>query len=201
MKESKFTGSAWGLFGWNLLIVIATYALIIPVVFVLPKYVKWYYSHVIIDGEQLEFKYDGPWWGIIGWMLFVIVTFGFGGPYAAKRIIQWEIKHTHVKGDHEGLSEFDGSAWGILGYSILTTFSIYLFIIPFAWMYVILNRWYHNHTVISGRRLSLDHEGPWFGIFGWILFTFITLGIGSFYAQKKEIQWIYAHTHFINEVE
>ncbi|AUD63731.1 hypothetical protein BK010_09055 [Tenericutes bacterium MO-XQ] len=201
MKESKFTGSACGLFGWNLLIVLATYAFIIPVVFVLPKYVKWYYSHVTIDGEQLEFKFEGPWWGYLGWTLFVIATLGLGGPYAAKKMAQWEIQHTHIIGDTESNSDFDGSAWGILGYSLLSVLSIYALIFPFAWMYVILNRWYNNHTVISGKRLSLRHDGPWFGVLGWILFAFITLGIGSFYAQKKQIQWIYAHTHFTDLIE
>lgn len=36
----------------------------------------------------------------------------------------------------------------------------------------------------------------WFGLLGWALFTFVTLGFGAFYAQKKQIQFIYEHTHF-----
>jgi hypothetical protein len=201
MKESKFTGSAWGLFGWNLLIIVATYALIFPVVFVIPKYIKWYYSHVTIDGEQLEFEHNGPWWGYLGWILFMVITLGLGSFYASKKMAQWELRHTHVQGDTEHESDFDGSAWGILGYSALSVLSIYLLIFPFAWAYVALNRWYTKHKVISNRRLILEHDGPWFGVLGWLLFAIITLGIGSFYAQKKELQWLYGHTHFAKSIE
>ncbi len=42
MKESKFTGSAWGLFGWQILISIATMFFLIPAAFVLPKYASFW---------------------------------------------------------------------------------------------------------------------------------------------------------------
>ena len=160
MTESKFTASAWGLFGWNILIALSAYLLLIPLAFVYPKYVKWYYSHVTIDGKQLEFEFDGPWWGILGWFLFIIVTFGLGSFYAMKKIAQFNIEHTHVVGEGELPSSFDGSAWGILGWSLATSLSAYLLLIPLAFVFVLTNRWYNEHTTISGKRLNLVHEGP-----------------------------------------
>jgi hypothetical protein len=196
MKNSKFTGSAWGLFGWNLLIAVSSLLFFIPLAYVYPRYVKWYVSNVTIDDEQLNFDYEGPWWGVIGWMLFSVITFGIGAFYASKKMMQWQVQHTYTPGNRAGRSYFSGDAWGIFAYSILTMLSIYAFIIPIAWTYVALNRWYHQNTIISGKGLKLDYKGPWFGVLGWALFAFVTLGFGAFYAQKKQIQFIYEHTHF-----
>lgn len=198
MKESKFTGSAWGLFGWNILIALSAYLLLIPIAFVIPKYFKWYYENMEIDGKKLEFEYEGPWWGILGWILFIIVTLGIGSFYASKRIMQFTIEHTKVVGESGEESSFDGSAWGILGWSMLTSLCTYLLLIPLAFVIVPINVWYNQHTKISGRQLTFKHEGPWWGILGWMLFTIVTLGIGSFYAQKKQIQWSVGNTHFEN---
>jgi len=198
MKESKFTGSAWGLFGWNILILLSAYLLLIPVAFVLPKYFRWYYSNMEIDGKKLEFEYEGPWWGILGWILFIIVTLGIGSFYASKKIIQFTVKNTKVVGESGEVSSFDGSAWGILGWSLLTSLCTYLLLIPLAFIIVPINIWYNEHIKISGRQLSFKHKGPWWGIIGWMMFSIVTLGIGSFYAQKRQIQWSVENTHFID---
>ncbi len=199
MQESKFTGSAWGLFGWNILIAISAYFLLIPLVFVIPKYYKWYYSHVVIDGKQLELDYDGPWWGIIGWVLFSVITLGIGSFYATKKINQYFTKHTKVQGESESESSFDGSAWGIFGWSLLVTLSVYLLLIPLVFFIGKINKWINNHTKISGKQLIFTHNGPWWGILGWMLFSIITLGIGSYYAEKKRIQWSIGNTHFADQ--
>jgi uncharacterized membrane protein YjgN (DUF898 family) len=200
MKESRFTGSAWGLFGWSILLTLSAYLLLIPIAFVLPKYLKWYYSHIEIDGKQIEFDYDGPWWGVLGWILFSVITLGIGTFYASKKMIQFTVEHTKVKGELEAESSFDGSAWGLFGWSILTSLSVYLLFIPLVFLIVTINKWFNSHTIYSGRQLSFKHDGAWWGIVGWMLFSIITLGIGSYYAQKKQIQWSIRNTHFVEQV-
>lgn len=195
MKESKFTGSAWGLFGWNIVIAVATMLFVIPVVFVIPKYMEWYYSHVTIDGKKIKFEHQGPWWGYLGWQLFAVITLGIGSWYAMKKMIQWEVKHLSAEGE-DGKSAFTGEALSLFGYNILVVISMYLFVLPFAWAFVSYTRYIVEEQMISGKRLKFDYQGPWFGVLGWILFTFVTLGLGGFYAQKKMIQWQFAHTHF-----
>jgi len=198
MKKSTFTGSAWGLFGWSLLGLITSYLSIIlfflfPIYFT--NYCKWYFSKWIIDGKRLVFKYDKPYWGIIGWELFIIITLGFGSYYAFRRILQWQMSHVHFEDSLEKVSDFDGSAWGLFGWSILSVVSIYLLFIPFIFVYAPLNRWYDEHTIIDGNRLQFTYRGPAWPVLGWSLFSLLTLGLGSFYAQKRILMWNLSHTH------
>lgn len=200
-KQSSFTGSAWGLFGWYLLIGLSAYLLFIPLAFIMPKYMQWYYENTKVDGKQLEFKYEGPWWGAIGWMLFTFVTLGIGAFYAMKKMTQFEFEHTHIVGEKEAISGFEGSAWGILGWSFLAAISAYLLMIPYCFVIVSSTKWFRKNTFISGNRLEFDYEGPWWGAIGWMLFSFVTLGLGSFYAEKKIIQWSIENTHFIESTQ
>lgn len=197
MKKSEFNGSAWGLFGWNILLMIAVMFFIIPVVFVIPKYYKWYYSHVIIDGKQLYFDYDEPWWGFLGWLIFGYITLGLGAIYASKKMIQFEISHVKMIDESGAISEFNGSAWGLLGWGLLTVISVYLLIFPVCFVIVKMNKWFTSHTIISGKQLTFDFDGAWWGFLGWMLFIFVTFGLGAYYAQKKELQWIFSNTHFV----
>jgi hypothetical protein len=81
----------------------------------------------------------------------------------------------------------------------VTSLSVYLLFIPLVFLIVSTNRWYNSHTMYSGKQLTFKHDGPWWGVLGWALFSVITFGIGSFYAQKKEIQWTISHTHFVEQ--
>jgi hypothetical protein len=105
------------------------------------------------------FKYDKLYWGYIGWELFIIITLGFGGYYDFKRILKWQMSHVHFEEGLEKVSDFDGSAWGLFGWSILSIFSIYLFFIPFIFIYAPLNRWYDERTIIDGNRLQFTYRG------------------------------------------
>jgi hypothetical protein len=197
MNESRFTGSSWALAGWYFLLLLSAY-LIIPIAWVIPKYAKWYYSNTYIDGKQLRFDYDGPWWGYLGWILFGAITLYIGFPYAMKRMIQWEASHIHVIDDEGNVSEFDGTAWGLLGWGALSFVGILFFMIPIVFITPKFNKWFRSHQVISGKKLRFDYDGPWWGQLGWVLFSYITLYIGLFYAQKRMIQWGVKHTHFID---
>jgi len=198
MKKSTFTGSAWGLFGWSLLGAITGYLSIIlfflyPIYFT--QYCKWYFSKWVIDGKRLVFKYNKPYWGYIKWELFILITLGFGTFYALKKILQWQMSHVHFEDNNEKVSDFDGSAWGLYGWTLLTTLSLYFLFIPFIFIYAPLNRWFNSHTIIDGNKLLFTYRGPAWPLLGWSLFSIFTLGIGIFYAQKRILMWNLSHTH------
>ncbi|NLG81200.1 MAG: DUF898 domain-containing protein [Bacilli bacterium] len=201
MRKSQFTGSAWGLFGWQVLLTISVLLFVIPIVFVFPLYVKWLYEHLEIDGKQLEFDYDGPWWGLLGWSLFAFITFGIGSFYATKRIIQFMIKHAKIKGESTDGSEFAGSAWYIFLFWILWGLCGYAFFIPLAFLFPYMSKYMVTNTKYSGRVLKFTSEDIWWGAYGWFMLAVLTFGFGAFYAQKRMIQWIVNHTNFekVNE--
>lgn len=212
MKKSHFTGSAWEIFGWTLLFSLSQFLFFIPHLFLYPQYLKWFWSKVTIDDSKIEFTYSSLWFGFIGWNLFSVFTLGFGYFYAQKKIRQFEFEHLKVidysrknieseqfdvsSWKRNDVSTFDGSAWGILGYEVISFVSISLYLIPFAWAIVSIQKWYSKHSVISGKRLTFDYQGPYFGFFGWFFLTIVTFGLGVFYMNKKLIQWSIEHTHF-----
>lgn len=201
MKKSEFNGSAWGIFGWMVLISLSSFLFLIPLAFVMPRYWTWYYSHVIIDDRQLEFNEEGPYWGAIGWALFSVITFGIGTFFAQKKMNQYIISHVHVAGEPVSESSFYGSAWGIFGWSIVSSLAMFFFMIPYAFVYPLVAKWQNDHTIVSGRQLVLDYSGPYWGVIGWAIFSAVTFGIGSFYAEKKLTQWLFANTHFDQDIE
>ena len=200
MENSQWTGSAWGILGWRIVITIASMLFLVPLAFVIPKYNKWFYSKMTIDGKQLEFREDGPWFGFIGWMLFSIITLGLGSWYASKKMHQWTIKRVHVNGE-EGSSYWTGSAAGILGYGVLQALSIYLFFIPFLFVIVVVEKWYTKNTYIDGKQFEFRYEGAYWEMIGWIFLVVITLGLASFFVEKKITQWSVENTHFISSLK
>ena len=195
MKKSKWTGSAWGILGWRLLLLLSFYFFIIPMVFVLPKYLKWYYAHATIDGEKLEFREDGPHWGLLGWLVFSIITLGFGSWYATKRMTKWELARVHIVGENKD-SDWTGSAMGLFGYQILSVLSIYLFFIPYLFVFVTFEKWSTKHWVLDARELEFQYEGAYWDLIGWLFLTIITLGLASWFVEKKITQWSFEYTHF-----
>ncbi|VEU83109.1 hypothetical protein [Acholeplasma hippikon] len=193
---SEFKGKALDLFVWNIILSIASGFFLVPLAFVLPKYLKWFFSQIMIDDSQLEFIEDGPAWEILIWILFATVTFGIGAPFAYKKMLKWVYNRVRVVGENDGLCDFTGTAWDLLANALIFALGWMFFIIPAAWTFIIFYKYMHSSTVINGRSLIFDTEAPWFGVIGWIFFGVITLGIGSWYAQKKIYQYIYQNTHF-----
>lgn len=194
MKKSEFTGSAWDLFGWNVLSIIVGYVFILYPWYI-TRYSKWYYSNLIIDGRKVYFDYNKSYWGIFLWIFFILITLGIGTFYAIKKINEWQLSHVHFVDEERGESTFDGSAWGLFGYSILGQLSLLAFFIPYFFWYVGITKWITKHSVIDGKRLQFTYNGAYFGILGWGLFAILTFGLGSWYAQKRIIQWEASHTH------
>jgi hypothetical protein len=125
MKESKFTGSARAFFGRSILSTLSALLLFIPLIAIVPSYYRPYFDNIEIDGKKVEFDYDGVWWGILGRLLLLLITFGLGGYYAEKRILKFAISHANFSGETGGLSDFNGTAVEIFGYSILCSCVIF----------------------------------------------------------------------------
>lgn len=97
-------------------------------------------------------------------------------------------------------SKFNGSAWGLLGMSLLAELiSILTFGIATPWAVCMMYNWYIKYTVIDGKQLYFTGRGE--ELFGryiiWFLLSIITLGIYSFRAAIKLGNWLTERTHFV----
>ena len=96
-------------------------------------------------------------------------------------------------------SKFTGGLLGMIGIGILQ-FLLVLFTLGLGtpWAVCLKEKWYAEHTVIDGRKLTFDGNGA--QLFGnyikWFLLTIITLGIYGFWLEIKMKQWLVKHTHF-----
>lgn len=98
-------------------------------------------------------------------------------------------------------SRFEGSVLAFIGYSLLTTVLTTITLgIVLPWCAVIFQRWICRNTVIDGHRLYFDGTGT--QLFGnyikWLILTFITLGIYSFWLFNKTLGWMVKHTHMVS---
>lgn len=65
------------------------------------------------------------------------------------------------------------------------------------WALCMKEKWVASHTVIDGHQVVFDGTGgQLFGTFvKWLLLTFVTCGIYSFWLTIKMKQWVTKHTH------
>ena len=95
-------------------------------------------------------------------------------------------------------SKFTGGLLGMIGIGILEALICFFTLgICFPWALCIKERWYVQHTIIDGHKLTFDGTGM--QLFGnyikWLLLTIITFGIYSFWLTIKMKQWVTKHTH------
>lgn len=95
-------------------------------------------------------------------------------------------------------SKFTGGLLGMIGIGILEALICFCTLgICFPWALCIKERWYVQHTIIDGHKLTFDGTG--IQLFGnyikWLLLTIITLGIYAFWLTIKMKQWVTKHTH------
>lgn len=98
-------------------------------------------------------------------------------------------------------SKFTGGVLGHIGINILVfLISVFTFGIAVPWAVCIKERWFAEHTIIDGNKITFDGTGA--QLFGnyikWILLTIITLGIYSFWLTINMKKWVVKHTHFEN---
>lgn len=99
-----------------------------------------------------------------------------------------------------GESRFTGGLLGLIGIGILgAIITICTLGICYPWAVCIKEKWYAKHTYIDGKQLVFD--GTAMQLFGnyikWLLLTFITCGIYSFWLGIKMKQWVVLHTHHV----
>jgi len=87
---------------------------------------------------------------------------------------------------------FDGKVGSYLGVSIIAALVvIFSFGLATPFAFVLVERWKARHTYIEGRRLMFTGTG--FGLFGrwllWMLLTFVTFGIYSFWVFPALTKW------------
>jgi len=96
-------------------------------------------------------------------------------------------------------SYFDGGllqliCWKLLGFLI----TICTLGICYPWAFCMVYSWEAKHTVINGKRLQFN--GRAMGLFGnwikWLLLTFVTCGIYSFWLAIALKKWKIKHTEF-----
>lgn len=95
-------------------------------------------------------------------------------------------------------SRFEGSVLGYIGFYVLFICCIFTLGLAVPWVEAAFCGWIARNTVIEGRRLDFDGTGS--QLFGnyilWLLLTFITFGIYSFWLFNKMMQWRTKHTFF-----
>ena len=95
-------------------------------------------------------------------------------------------------------SEFDGGLLGLIWNTIVcVVIAIITIGIGFPWAVCKHERWYAEHTVIDGKRLTFDGKGSelFRKYIVWFLLTIVTLGIYAFWLNIKMKKWVVEHTH------
>lgn len=95
-------------------------------------------------------------------------------------------------------SKFSGGLLGLIGINLLCGFlNLITLFIALPWTTCIKEKWIAKHTIIDGQQLTFDGNGA--QLFGnyikWLLLTFITIGIYSFWLNIRMKQWVTKHTH------
>ncbi len=96
-------------------------------------------------------------------------------------------------------SQFTGGLLGFIGVGLAQILLIVFTLgIATPWAVCFKEKWYAEHTIINGKRLSFDGKG--IQLFGnyikWLLLTIVTLGVYGFWLNIKMKQWVVSHTHF-----
>ena len=121
-EKSYFSGSFWGLLGYNFLVAFVS-MLTLGIAFPWMCCVKqrWVARNTVICGKRMQF--DGTGAQLIGkyllWSFLTIITFGIYGFWLSLSIKKWITKHTHFEGEKDNNSYFDGGIGGFIGYRLL----------------------------------------------------------------------------------
>ena len=96
-------------------------------------------------------------------------------------------------------SYFDGGLLQLIGWKLLgALITLCTFGICYPWAFCMVYSWEAKHTVINGKRLQFN--GTAVGLFGnwikWLILTFITCGIYSFFLVIALKKWKIKHTEF-----
>ncbi|MCF0116129.1 MAG: DUF898 family protein, partial [Erysipelotrichaceae bacterium] len=102
----------------------------------------------------------------------------------------------------EGDSYFDGDGLSLLGYVLLTILlSVFTCGLAAPWGITKIYNWRVSHTVINGKRqvfngTAMELFGHWIK---WYIFTLLTFGIYSYFANWDLKKWVVSRTSYDNE--
>lgn len=201
--ESKFTGGAFGNFFRMLAVYLAsliTLGLAYP--FMECWYMEWRVQHTYINGKRLTFNGNGGELFVkyIVWWLLSVITLGIY--YIVKmrlNLVSWETKYTHIEGEEDKESYFDGDWCQLFGVNFISGLvTLITLSLGFFWAYCYKQRWFTKHKHINGIQLTFTGTGRQF--FGkciiWELLSLITFGIYSFWLTVNVMKWGAKHTEF-----
>ena len=97
-----------------------------------------------------------------------------------------------------GRSEFNGSAWGLIGLTLLLYFvTICTLGLGTAWAICKEKRWVADHTKMDGLYVVFDGRAIdlFWRLIAWTFFSVVTFGIYAFWAVIKFQKWSAENTH------
>jgi GYF domain 2 len=102
---------------------------------------RWFFSHLVWDGQHEPLKFIGGFWAMIGWILFYVISFItiIGWAWVATAWGRWLCRH--VTGSSKHLV-FTASGLGYL-WRLLVLALVSGFIIPIPW----ITRWFVGWVV------------------------------------------------------
>lgn len=203
---SRFDGSGLQLFGYILLtILVSSITCTLALPWMICKIYRWKVEHTIINGKRLMFI--GTGWSLFGhmilWELLTVITCGIYFGFMRVAIRKWELKYTYIEGEPVPMdvfvSQFDGSGWAYLGYSLLSLLLCFITCsFAFPWTMSMIQKWDTSHQIINNKRLTFDGSGMGFlGQFILIfLLSIITCGLYMPWAIVRMNKYVIRHTKF-----
>ena len=198
--KSSFEGNALGWFGVNLLVFFGS---LLTIGIARPWLIcfrhRYIVSRTVINGHRLYF--DGTGGGLLGksflWGFLTVITFFIYRPWVKVKRRKWLTSHVHFVGVQGGVSDFDGSVFGLFGLRLLANLCTILTLgIASFWMHCRKERYYALHTSIDGCRLTFTGTGlQYMGKkIVWCLLSVLTLGIYTIWLKIRSRKWTTAHT-------
>jgi hypothetical protein len=100
MGKSEFNGGVGGFIGNLILMSIISIIPFVGFAIGYEKFLKWFFSHTVIDGAQM--RYDGKWGKICKkvwiWAILTCITIGIYGFWVPKKAAALILEDVHVEG-------------------------------------------------------------------------------------------------------
>jgi hypothetical protein len=111
--------------------------------------IKWFVANISSGGQPLPLKFEGSFWGYLGWNALAILSTItiIGGAWVHAAQMRWMCRH--VTGTRRQVL-FNGSGWNLLWRGLVTAIAC-MFIIPIPWAVRWFARWYVSQVALATR--------------------------------------------------
>jgi GYF domain 2 len=111
--------------------------------------IKWFVANISSDGQPLALKFEGSFWGYLGWNALAIVSAItiIGPAWVLAAQTRWMCRN--IAGTRRAVV-FNGSGWEILWRGVVTAIAS-AFIIPIPWVMRWFARWYVSQVELIER--------------------------------------------------